>query len=196
MSMRSGLLCLAIAVAAAPAVRADIYKLVDENGVVHLSDRARGKGWRLIVRNGKRVDPARYQDFERNRRRFTPLIDSTARRFRLDRALVHAVVRAESAYDPRAVSRRGAVGLMQLMPDTARRYGVQDRRNPAQNLHAGVHYLRDLLARFQDVALALAAYNAGENAVSRYGNRVPPFPETRGYVRRVLAFYREMRRPS
>ena len=82
---------------------------------------------------------------------------------------------------------------MQLMPETAARYGVRDRRDPAANLDGGVRYLIDLLKQFDNVKLALAAYNAGENAVIRYGNKVPPFPETRGYVRKVLTYYRELR---
>ena len=102
-------------------------------------------------------------------------------------------MRAESAYDPHAVSKAGAVGLMQLMPGTARRYGVTDRRDPRENLTGGVRYLRDLLIQFNDVVLALAAYNAGEFAVIEHGRRVPPYPETRAYVRKVLTFYREYR---
>ena len=110
----------------------------------------------------------------------------------LEPELLHAVVRAESAYDPDAVSSAGAVGLMQLMPDTARRYGVSDRRDPDANVLAGASYLRDLIAEFeQDLELALAAYNAGENAVRSYGNRIPPYPETQGYVRKVLRYYAE-----
>ena len=102
------------------------------------------------------------------------------------------MVRAESAYDPDAVSSAGAVGLMQLMPETARRYGVSDRRDPDANVLAGASYLRDLIAEFeQDLELALAAYNAGENAVRSYGNRIPPYPETQGYVRKVLRYYAE-----
>ncbi len=114
----------------------------------------------------------------------------------LDRNLIHAVVRVESAYDPYAVSRAGAVGLMQLMPATAKRYGVRDSRNPHQNVRAGVLHLRNLLLQFNDVVLALAAYNAGENAVIQYGYKVPPYPETQNYVRKVLAFYRKYSRRS
>jgi soluble lytic murein transglycosylase-like protein len=84
---------------------------------------------------------------------------------------------------------------MQLMPETARRYGVGDSYNPEQNISGGARYLRDLLAMFDnDLKLALAAYNAGENAVKRYGNRIPPFPETRNYVDKVLTFYRQNQR--
>ena len=106
------------------------------------------------------------------------------------------MVTAESAYDPVAVSSAGAVGLMQLMPGTAERYGVRNRRDPRQNVLGGVRYLRDLLVQFDDLTLALAAYNAGENAVIRYGNRIPPYPETQNYVRKVLTFYRDYRRAS
>ena len=96
----------------------------------------------------------------------------------------------ESAYDAQARSNKGAIGLMQLMPDTARRYGVRDRQDPAANVDGGARYLRDLLEAFEnDVELAVAAYNAGENAVVQYGNQIPPFPETRSYVRKVLGYY-------
>ena len=116
-----------------------------------------------------------------------------AARYRLDRHLVHAVIRAESAYNPEAVSRAGAVGLMQLMPATAERFGVKNRRDPADNLRGGMLYLRHLMLLFDDIPLALAAYNAGEGAVSRYGNKIPPYKETQTYVRRVLSFYRQNR---
>lgn len=177
------------------AASADIYKYVDHYGRVHLADRPLGPGYVLIHR-GKGYSPRprpRKNDYVRNRRRFAPLVDEVARHHHLDPYLIHAVVQVESAYDPAAVSRKGAVGLMQLMPGTADRYGVPDRLDPARNLQGGVRYLRDLLMRFDDVVLALAAYNAGENAVERYGNRVPPFPETRRYVNKVLAAWRTLR---
>ena len=85
---------------------------------------------------------------------------------------------------------------MQLMPGTAKRYGVRDRRDPRQNVSGGVRYLRDLLVQFDDLPLALAAYNAGENAVIRYGNRIPPYRETQRYVRKVLSYYRDYRKAS
>ena len=129
---------------------------------------------------------------KRNRARFTPLIQRVAKQTALHPELLHAVIRAESAYDPKAVSRAGAVGLMQLMPATARQYGVKDSTDPVQNVRAGATYLKLLLDNFgQNLSLALAAYNAGENAVKRHGNNIPPFPETRTYVKRVLAFYRQ-----
>lgn len=113
------------------------------------------------------------------------LIDDLARRHGVDSRLAHAVVRAESNYDPLAVSSKGAMGLMQLMPATATEYGVDDPFDPVQNLDAGLRHLRGLLGRF-DRSRALAAYNAGESAVKRYGG-VPPYRETQAYVRRILA---------
>jgi soluble lytic murein transglycosylase-like protein len=176
----------------APAA-ADIWKRVDESGVTHFTNRPEGGGWTLVMRTsgfrGARAPGAG----DRNRRLYTPLIDRASREVGIDRTLVHALVRAESSYDPRAISSKGAVGLMQLMPGTAARYGVVDRNDPEQNVRGGLRYLRDLLIQFEDVTLALAAYNAGENAVVRYGNSIPPFPETQEYVRRVLAFYQEKR---
>jgi soluble lytic murein transglycosylase-like protein len=186
-----------VLVLAVPGASADVWKFVDRDGVVHLSDRPMGPGSELLVRGKKRIKPAgetrahpgRFR--EDNEKRFSYLIDRVSRELSLDRNLVHAVVRVESAYDPQAVSRAGAVGLMQLMPQTAQRYGVRDSRNPTQNLYAGVLHLRKLIQQFNDVVLALAAYNAGENAVIDYGYKVPPFPETQDYVRKVLGFYRQ-----
>lgn len=119
------------------------------------------------------------------------MIDRHANEKGLDPALVHAVIRAESAYRPDALSPKGAVGLMQVMPATGRRFGVSDLEVPEHNLQAGTTYLRHLLDRFDNVPLALAAYNAGEGAVSRYGNKIPPYPETQGYVQGILRSYRK-----
>lgn len=128
---------------------------------------------------------------------FARLIHSAARDAALDPALVHAVIHVESGYNPGARSPKGALGLMQVMPETAARYGV---RNPARsveaNLNAGTRYLRDLMAMFDGrLDLVLAAYNAGENAVLRYGYRIPPYRETQHYVPAVLAKYREWQEP-
>jgi len=119
----------------------------------------------------------------------SPSIERHARAKGLDPELVHAVIRAESAYQTSAVSPKGAVGLMQVMPATGRRFGVSDLAHPEGNLRAGTAYLRHLLNRFDNVPLALAAYNAGEGAVIRYGNQIPPYPETQGYVRSILRDY-------
>jgi soluble lytic murein transglycosylase-like protein len=125
-------------------------------------------------------------------RRFAPLIESASRTHNVDVALVHAVISAESGYNPLAISKAGARGIMQLMPDTARRFGVQDIMDPTENILGGVKYLRELLTLFNgNMELAVAAYNAGENAVIRHGHRIPPYAETIHYVPKVLGFYRK-----
>ena len=189
----------------APGAQGDVWKRVDKHGVVHLSDQYMGPGSKLILKSRKKRSPRRtgqikprlsLKNYHRNVATLTPLIDRTAERYQLDRDLVHAVIKAESAYDPHAVSHKGAVGLMQLMPATAERYGVSDRRNPSQNVAGGIRYLRDLLLQFRSVSLALAAYNAGEGAVARHGNRIPPYTETRNYVDKVIRYYHELRKKS
>ena len=177
-------------------LRAEIYKYRDKAGNVYFTDNPmKGPRYRLEWRSGNdprfgsysRID---ISSMQRNKLRYTAIIEETAQRWQLSPELLHAVVRAESAYDPNALSSAGAQGLMQLMPKTARRYSVDNVWDPAENLDGGARYLRDLLQMFDsDLKLALAAYNAGENAVRKYGNQVPPFPETRNYVRKVIAFY-------
>lgn len=121
------------------------------------------------------------------RSRYHGLIDAAARRKGLSPALLHAVIRTESAYRPDALSHAGACGLMQLMPGTARRFQVQDIWDPAENIRGGATYLRLLLDMFDnDLRLALAAYNAGEGAVKKYGNQIPPYRETQDFVRKVM----------
>ena len=122
------------------------------------------------------------------------MVSAIAGELRIDPALVHAVIAVESAHNPRARSPRGASGLMQLMPDTARRYHVRDIWDPRDNIRGGVRYLSDLLFMFNDnLSLALAAYNAGEGAVMQAGNRIPPYAETRQYVPRVMQQYQRYR---
>jgi soluble lytic murein transglycosylase-like protein len=129
-----------------------------------------------------------------NIQRFASLIEAAARIHGVDSALVHAVISAESGYNPAALSKAGARGLMQLMPATAQRYGVQNIMDPQENIHGGVKYLRDLLAMFSgNMELAVAAYNAGENAVIRHGHKIPPYAETVNYVPKVLGFYNKFR---
>ena len=186
--------CLALA--PATAARADIYKYTDKHGRVYLTDTPQHAGYKRLVKTWKGWEESKsgiaLKDFEKNRKAHSHTIDHYAQQYRLPSSLVHAVVTAESAYDPDAISKAGAVGLMQLMPETARRYGANNRRNPSENVNGGTRYLRDLLAMFNnDLKLALAAYNAGENAVKQYGNMIPPYPETRNYVNKVLSYYRE-----
>lgn len=125
------------------------------------------------------------------------IVDEASRAYGLESALLHAVISVESSYNPKAVSRKGAKGLMQLMPETARRYGVADAFDARQNVHGGARYLRDLLSTFNNnVSLALAAYNAGEQAVLKHGRRIPPYGETQRYVPLVLDFYKRFRTDS
>jgi soluble lytic murein transglycosylase-like protein len=120
---------------------------------------------------------------------YDPLIDEAARTHSVPPALVKAVIAAESAFNPGAVSRAGAQGLMQLMPATADQLGVVDAFSAPQNVHAGTSYLRELIDRYGDLPQALAAYNAGPTAVDKYGG-IPPYRETQAYVERVLTYYR------
>ncbi len=131
----------------------------------------------------------------KNKARFSDMIDAVAIKTRLYPELLHAVIKAESAYDPNAVSRAGAVGLMQLMPQTATRFGVTNRRDPKANVEGGARYLRGLLTFYHNnIKLALAAYNAGEKAVEKYGNKIPPYRETQNYVKKVLGFFKQNRK--
>jgi soluble lytic murein transglycosylase-like protein len=126
-----------------------------------------------------------------------PIIRDAARKHALPEALLHAMVSVESGFDGRAVSPKGAKGLMQLMPDTARRFGVKDVFAADQNVQAGAAYMRVLLNQFaDDMPLALAAYNAGEGAVMRAGRRIPAYPETQQYVRKVMAQVALAREPN
>ncbi|RTL52772.1 MAG: lytic transglycosylase domain-containing protein [Rhodocyclaceae bacterium] len=124
---------------------------------------------------------------------FRDWVEEAAHKRHLDPALLQAVIQVESGYNATAVSAKGAQGLGQLMPDTARRYGVVNPHDPRQNLDGAAAYLHDLLQRFDaDTPVALAAYNAGEGAVERHGRRIPPYAETRRYVPAVLARYRQI----
>lgn len=128
------------------------------------------------------------------RSQFRGHILAAAKETKVDAALIHAVISVESGYNPSARSSAGAVGLMQLMPETATRYGVTNRLDPAQNIHGGARYLRDLKVLFDgNLRLVLAAYNAGEAAVMKYGRRIPPYRETVAYVPKVLSHYRKIR---
>ncbi|UCE23089.1 MAG: lytic transglycosylase domain-containing protein [Candidatus Aminicenantes bacterium] len=121
--------------------------------------------------------------------RFDALIDSIAKNYGLESSLIHSIIRTESNYDPNAVSSKGAVGLMQLMPETAEKYGVEDLYDPRQNILGGVKYLSDLINSFgRKTDYVLAAYNAGHNAIKKYGG-IPPFPETRRFIQKVKTTY-------
>lgn len=199
---------------------ADLWGYVDADGTAHFATEALDARYRLFFKGGSTLDApnadaraealgdeafrhtATYQRVVNhpNLRRLLPLIERNARSQSLDPALVKAVVAVESGFDPAAVSPKGAFGLMQLLPETATRYGVtadakrsvaQKLLDPEINLRAGTRYLHDLVVQFaDDVSLALAAYNAGEQAVLDYGSSIPPFAETREFVRLVEQFHR------
>ncbi len=179
----------------APNTYADVYKYTDKRGRVTLTDTPQNSKYVKLVKTWKgwvplKVGSMRYQNFEENRKKHSDTIDIMAKRYKLPKSLLHAVITAESAYDSDAVSKAGAVGLMQLMPGTAKRYGVNNRRNPYENISGGSRYLRHLLVLYNnDLKLALAAYNAGEGAVKKYNNKIPPYKETQNYVKKVIAFY-------
>ncbi len=131
------------------------------------------------------------------RSRYASHVRAAAQANGVEPPLISAVISAESGYNASAQSSKGAGGWMQRRPETAKRYRVTDRLDPAQNIHGGTRYLRDLLRLFNnDLKLVLAAYNAGEEAVLKYGNRIPPYAETLAYVPRVLAYYRKYRAGS
>jgi soluble lytic murein transglycosylase-like protein len=171
-------------------VQADIYKFIDTDGHVYYTDKPKNSLYKRIIRTRALNYSAALPYMGTNKKKFTDLITEAANRHQVDARLVHAVIQAESAYNSTAISSAGAVGLMQLMPDTARRYGVINRNDPVQNIDGGTHYLKDLLRMFDsNLNLAVAAYNAGENAVIRHNNSIPPYPETQNYVKTVMALY-------
>ena len=190
---------LALGAVAQPAF-ADIYMFKDDKGVVHFTNIPQGDKRFKLVRKEAGTPPLtaaagmpQYSlPTEEMIRRYSAMVETASRTHGVESALVHAVISAESGYNPSAVSRAGARGIMQLMPDTARRFGVENIMDPAQNIHGGVKYLRELLTMFNgNKELALAAYNAGENAVIRNGNRIPPYAETAAYVPKVMEYYRK-----
>ncbi len=173
------------------AALADFYQYTDENGVVHITNvptTAQYK-WMMKERVPSVLSPSNPAYKGLSEGRFEEMIRSTAVKYGVDPTLVKAIVKAESDFDPAAVSKKGATGLMQLMPATASRMGVKDIHDPADNVEGGIKYLSSLLQMFNwQVPLAVAAYNAGENAVLRYGD-IPPYSETRTYVKRVLHYH-------
>ena len=137
------------------------------------------------------VQPAVRETTAQKRARYAPHVAAASRATRVDGDLIEAIITAESAFDPLALSSTGALGLMQLMPATAERFGVTDRLDPAQNIMGGARYMNFLLRKFNNnLKLAVAAYNAGEGNVIKYRNRIPPFKETTRYVPKVLAYYK------
>ena len=176
---------------------ADIFAYTDERGVIHYTNVPNDSRYQVVLAAPRTEDAHPIPINEtllRKAERYAPLIEEAARANSIEPALVRAVLVAESAGDPKALSPRGAQGLMQLMPETAKRYGVRNVFDPQQNISAGSQYLRELSDRYRnDLQLVLAAYNAGPTAVDQHGGKIPPLKETLDYVPRVLGIYHHLR---
>jgi soluble lytic murein transglycosylase-like protein len=176
---------------------AGIYRYEDEDGVIHFTNCPRDPKFRLYIRESKEDvgEESRAVSFlsPRDLKLFDSLIFEYSKKYQVDSALIKAIIRAESGFNPQAISRKGAKGLMQLMPETAVRWNVSNVFNPRENIEGGVRYFKYLLSLFNnDLRLSLAAYNAGENVVFELGT-IPPYRETVDYVRKVLNFYQSYR---
>lgn len=178
-----------------------IYLYTGEDGSISLSNVPDDQRYQMLLADeqlaaagslAKRGERTKGNRVGVSKARFDQVVEQTAQTYGLESSLLHAVISVESGYNPAAVSPKGARGLMQLMPGTAVRYGVADAMDPVQNVQGGARYLRDLLKIFKsDLKLVLAAYNAGENAVARYGNQIPPYRETVSYVPKVMQYYQQ-----
>jgi len=180
---------------AATPVQADIYAYTDAQGVIHLTNvPQKQKPYRMVMRTPKVTATALPRSAANPiaAKELQPIVDRAAERYGISAALINAVIRAESGYNSGAVSPKGAMGLMQLMPSTASRFGVSNAFSPEENIEGGAAYLAHLIKRFGgDLKLAIAAYNAGPQAVVQAGYTIPPYRETQNYVPRVLAYYRQ-----
>lgn len=189
-----GLFCVP-ALAAAPAL-ADIFVYVDKEGVMHFSNAPTSGRYRVYMREGDDAPAQVTKKYKPDTDKYDHLIAESCRLHGVDFALVKAVIRAESSFDPYAISRKGAEGLMQLMPETSKRLNVANPFDPHQNIKGGVQYLKYLLERFNDdLKLSLAAYNAGETTVAQV-NGIPNYRETKSYVAEVLRYYQEYKKQS
>ena len=168
----------------------DIYSFKDDQGVIHFTNVPTDQRYKVFLsEKGSLSCPSG------DLKQYDSLISEVCEKYHVDTALIKAVIKAESNFDPYATSWKGAQGLMQLMPETAYDLKVNDVYHPRDNLDGGVRYLRYLLDRFDNnLSLALAAYNAGENAVIRYNFKIPPYDETKRYVSRVLQYFRTYQR--
>src|SRR6202789_3912155 len=197
MVLKSTFLIATLLAASAATAHSQIYTYVDADGLRHYTDVPDNNRYRLLIlsprdrtASGDRYDAMLLAKAGR----YDSIIEKAATAASVEPNLLRAVIVVESGFNSRAVSKRGAMGLMQLMPATATRFGVSNPYDPLQNVHAGARYLKFLIDRFgQDVRLALAAYNAGEDAVDRNGGQIPPFSETMAYVPRVMKIYQMLR---
>lgn len=176
-----------------------VFKHVDKNGIIHYSSKKpAGKSYSIL--NVRCPECSAWRNSVNWKTtplildKFTYEIDAAAKKHQLNPALLKAVIHAESAFKPQAVSSAGAQGLMQLMPLTQKTYQVSNPYNPAQNINGGAAYLKHLKNTYSTMDVYLAAYNSGETAVERYGRTIPPFPETQEYVRRVKILYSRYQR--
>jgi soluble lytic murein transglycosylase-like protein len=196
MLAKYALAAFAVCTAAICSASPPIYRYVDADGVAHFTDKPDSRRYQLVdltpkglTRSGDRYDPgllARAAQYD-------GIIEAEAKSAGVEPNLLRAVIVVESGFNSSAVSKRGAVGLMQLMPETATRFGVSNRYDPRQNVRGGALYLGFLINRFrQNVRLALAAFNAGEDAVDRSSGQIPPFTETLEYVPKVLGIYQAL----
>jgi soluble lytic murein transglycosylase len=162
----------------------DIYRYIDENGVMHFTNTptSSNQNFKLFLRE-KQKTSLRYST-----KKYDNIIADASQQYGVAFPLLKAIIKAESGFDPRAVSKKGAKGLMQIMPQNFKLLGIKDPFDPSQNIHAGARYFKQMYDRFGKLALSLAAYNAGPKAVERY-KTVPPYEETEEYVKRVLKFY-------
>jgi soluble lytic murein transglycosylase len=178
--------CAILLLFLAPGASADIYRYIDENGVMHFTNAPTSskQDFKLFMKEGRKTSPSWSY-----RKKYDELITKASERFGVSFPLLKAIIKAESDFDPQAVSKKGAMGLMQIMPQNFKLLGLKDPFNPTQNINAGARYFRQLYDRFDGkLALSLAAYNAGPTAVDRY-KTIPPYEETEEYVRRVLKYY-------
>ncbi len=182
-------ICLLVWIARPAA--ADIYRYEDNDGIIHFTDAPTDKRFKVFMRDLKKDKQLRtklHLARSVNAADYDQIISKCATKYGVNPSLIKAVIQAESGYNPNAISRKGASGLMQLMPETARSLKVSNSFDPKDNVEGGVRYLRFLLDTFRgDVSLAVAAYNAGLSKVAKYGG-IPPYNETRTYVNRVLSY--------
>jgi len=173
---------------------AGIYRYVDDNGVIHFTNCPRDPKFKLYIRESHDdVGNENTGFYVKDSAQYDSLITEFSKKYQVDFALIKAIIRAESGFNPFAVSRKGAKGLMQLMPETASRMNVSNVFNPRENIEGGVRHFKNLLSLFDnDIRLSLAAYNAGENLVADLRS-IPPYRETVDYIRKVLSYYQSYR---